>query len=135
VRPGAEAMTPEQFACALVERLGPVLPAGFAARAEGDTIAIDAPDGIGAATSLSGLLDRDTLDAEDYASAAWMVLSMAQDVVCETTTDPWPAAPGASTDLAEPGTRVEGRQLALYFGPEAQPVLTLGPIDLGVLGA
>jgi hypothetical protein len=123
-------MTVEQFAQALVERLNPVLPPGFTARAEGDLVAIDAPDGLGSATHVGDLLDRDDLDPEDYASVAWTVLSMAQDVVSETTADPWPAAAGSGLDLAEPSTSVDGSHIRLCFGAEDDPVLTLPPIDL-----
>jgi hypothetical protein len=123
-------ITAADFALALVERLTPILPAGFAARAEGGTVHIDAAGGLGGATSVADLLEPDDLEAEDYASAAWMVLSMAQDVVSETTAEPWPVALGERLDLAEPGTRVEGRQIALYFGAEDQPLLTLPPIPL-----
>lgn len=121
-------ISPEQFASALVERLAAILPAGFTARAGDDGIWIDAPDGLGAATNVESLLDLDEPELEDYASAAWTVLSLAQDVVSETTADPWPAAFGPGTDLAEPGTRVEGGTIVLWFGAEDQPVLTLPPI-------
>ena len=125
-------LSPEQFASALVERLAAILPAGFTARADDDGIWIDAPDGLGAATNVESLLDHDEPEPEDYASAAWNVLSLAQDVVSETTSDPWPAAIGPGTDLAEPGTRVEGGTIALWFGAEDQPVLTLRPIEIEV---
>jgi len=124
-------ISPEQFARVLVERLAPILPAGFAAHADAGAVHIDAPDGFGSATHIAELLDRDDLLAEDYASAAWTVLSMAQDVVSESTTDPWPAALGPGGDLAEPGTKVDGAHIHLWFGAEDQPVLALSPIDLG----
>jgi hypothetical protein len=120
-------MTNEAFAQELVSRLAGVLPAGFAVRADGETVHIDAPDGLGAATSLSQI-DPDEAEPDDYADAAWNVLSMAQDVVCETRGEPWPIAVGA--DLPDPGTRADGRSIALWFGSEAQPVLTLPEIVL-----
>lgn len=123
-------ISPVQFASALVERLAAILPAGFTARAGDGGIWIDAPDGLGATTNVESLLDLDDPELEDYASAAWNVLSLAQDVVSETTADPWPAAIGPGTDLAEPGTRVEGGTIALWFGAEEQPVLTLPPIEM-----
>jgi hypothetical protein len=123
-------MSPDQFAAALVERLAPILPAGFSARADEGGVWIDAPDGLGSATSVAELLDRDDLEPQDYADVAWAVLSMAQDVVSETTTDPWPVAMGPGLDLAEPGTRVDGGSVQLYFGPDEQPVLRLPPIPL-----
>jgi hypothetical protein len=123
-------MSPEDFARALVERLTPILPAGYFVRAVEGVVHIDAPDGLGAATSLADLLDLDDLAPQDYADAAWAVLSLAQDVVSEMTTDPWPAAAGPHTDLAEPRTAVDGRQVSLWFGADEQPELTLPPIDL-----
>jgi hypothetical protein len=123
-------MTAADFANALVDRLTPILPAGFVARADGGTVYIDPAGGLGVATSVADLLDADGVEPEDYASAAWMVLSMAQDVVSETTAEPWPVPLGERSELAEPGTRVEGRQIVLYFGAEDQPLLTLPPIPL-----
>ena len=122
-------MNPTEFARALAASLGAALPPGFAARAEGHVIHVEAPDGLGASTSL-GYLDPGEATAEDYADAAWNVLSMAQDVVSETVADPWPAAMGPARDLAEPGTRVEAQTVHLYYGAEEQPVLTLAAIPL-----
>ena len=122
-------MTPSAFARELVARLAAILPAGFAARADAEIIHIDSPDGTGSATSLAHI-DPDDAEAEDYASAAWNVLSMAQDVVSETGGDPWPAAVGPARDLAAPDTRVEGDAVHLWFGDEAAPVLRLAPIPL-----
>ena len=122
-------MTSTDFARALVASLTPALPPGFAARVEGDIIRLETPDGLGASTSFA-YLDPEEANAEDYADAAWNVLSMAQDVVSETATEPWPAAIGPGLDLPDPGTRVEGQTVHLYFGTEEQPVLTLAPIQL-----
>lgn len=122
-------MTPTDFARELSARLAPLLPAGFSVQADGEAVTIDPPDHVLASTSLSHI-DPDDPDPEDYASAAWNVLSMAQDVVSETSGDPWPAGLGPGTDLPEPGTRVEGRAVHLWFGPEDEPVLTLDAIEL-----
>jgi len=122
-------MAPSTFARELVNRLSAILPAGFAARAEGDTIHIDAPDELGASTSV-GYLDPAEAEPQDYADAAWNVLSMAQDVVSETTADAWPAPVGPGPDLAEPGTRADGRAVVLWFGAEDAPVLRLPSIPL-----
>ena len=124
---------PEQFARTLVERLGPVLPAGFTVRADGDVVRIEGGEGLGASASLA-LLDPEEAEPQDYADAAWNVLSMAQDVVSETAAEPWPAPMGSADDIPEPGTRVEGLTIHLYFGPDEQPVLLLSPIDLGQEG-
>jgi hypothetical protein len=122
-------MTPSDFARELVSRLAEILPPGFAARAEAGNIHIDSPDGMGSATSLAHI-DPEDAEAEDYASAAWNVLSMAQDVVSETSGDPWPAAVGPSRDLAAPDTRVDDDAIHLWFGDEGAPVVRLAPIPL-----
>ena len=118
-----------EFARMLVKRLQPVLPRGFAVSAAGEVVSLEAPDGTGSSASFAHL-DPDDSEPQDYADAAWNVLSMAQDVVSETATDPWPAAIGPGTDLAEPGTRVDGRRVELFFGDEHAPVLRLDPIAL-----
>jgi hypothetical protein len=122
-------MESTKFAWEIATRLAAILPAGFAARVEGDVIQIEAPDGLGASTSV-GHLDPAEAEPEDYADAAWNALSMAQDVVSETTPTPWPAPLGPGVDLAEPGTRAEGRVIHLWFGVEQAPVLRLRPIAL-----
>ncbi|MDH4064045.1 MAG: hypothetical protein OEW19_06570, partial [Acidobacteriota bacterium] len=106
-------MTPTAFAREIVDRLETILPGGFAARADGDTIVIDPPDHVLSSTSLSHI-DPDDDDPENYASAAWNVLSMAQDLVNETSGDPWPAGLGPGTDLAEPGTRADGQTIHMW---------------------
>jgi hypothetical protein len=122
-------MTGAGFARALAERLAAVLPPGFMARSVGAKVYLDAPDSIGSATSL-GHLDAEDVEPQDYADAAWNVLSMAQDVVSETATDPWPAAAGSGSDLAEPWTSVHGTELRLGFGADDAPAMTLPPIPL-----
>ena len=94
---------------------------------------IEGADGLGASTSLAHL-DPGDAEPQDYADAAWNVLSMAQDVVSESTTEPWPAAVAGTDDLAEPGARAENGQVDLWFGAEDQPALTLRPIEIEVRG-
>lgn len=122
-------MEPSTFARELVTRLSGILPDGFAARVDGDVVHIEPPDGPGVSTSV-GYLDPAEAEPQDYADAAWNVLSMAQDVVSETAADPWPASVGPGPDLAEPGTRAEDRAIVLWFGPEDAPVLRLPSITL-----
>ena len=105
-------MTPSELAAELAARLAAVLPPGFGARSDGGVVYVDAPDGFGSAASLDHL-DPGEAEPQDLADAAWNVLSMAQDVVSETATEPWPSAAGPGRDLAEPGTRIEGRRIQL----------------------
>ncbi|MCC7032628.1 MAG: hypothetical protein IT179_07310 [Acidobacteria bacterium] len=121
-------MAPSTFARALVKRLSAILPDGYAARADGDTIHVHTPGGPGASTSV-GHLDPAEAEADDYADAAWNVLSMAQDVVSESTADPWPAPAGAD-EVPEPGAGADGRVIRLWFGAEDAQVLRLPPITL-----
>lgn len=122
-------MTPARFAQGLVERLVPLVPEGIVVRAAGDHVHVFLPDGPGTSASV-GHLDPAEAEDEDYADAAWNVLSMVQDAVSEQTDEPWPGAAGPSGDLPEPGTRVEAGAVHLWFGDEEQPVCVLPPLPL-----
>jgi hypothetical protein len=110
---------------ALVERLGPALPAGF-------SLAFG-----GASLLLFRDLERvDEIDltwiVEEGESLAWTVehaLDRLQDTIAEETADPWPgrrSLPGA-------GAAVQGEALHLWYGASADPVLAFEPIPLADL--
>lgn len=120
-------MTPQRFAEALVARIQPVVPDGFVVRAEGDHVRVVPPEGTGTSASL-GYLDPGEADADDYADAAWNVLSMVQDAVSEYVAEPWPS--GAGDDVADPGTRADAGVVRLWFGDETAPVVVLEAIPL-----
>ena len=119
----------DAFALQLATSLSRILPPGFAATAAGARIHIGAPDGFGSTVWLD-LVDEVERGPERFETAAWQVLSTAQDVVSETTGMPWPRATGAALDLALPFARVEGRTLHLWFGDEHAPAVRLAPVAM-----
>jgi hypothetical protein len=119
----------DAFALQLATSLSRILPPGFAATAAGARIHVDAPDGFGSTIWLDIVEDVER-GPERFETAAWQVLSSAQDVVSETTGMPWPRASGVALDLALPFTRVERGTLHLWFGDEHAPAVTLTPIAL-----
>lgn len=122
-------MTPELFARELAAALAASLPEGFTASADGALVTIEPPDGTGVTTALD--IEPDEIgDVDVYADAAESVLSLAQDVVCESLDATWPSAGGAAVDLPIPGARVDGDMLRLWYGDEDAPVLELPPVRL-----
>jgi hypothetical protein len=117
------------FAQQLAARLSRVLPRGFSASSVGAAVHLHSQDGY-SATVWVNLVDDVERGSERYATAAWQVLSTAQDVVSEATGSPWPKAAGAILDLALPFTRVEERTLHLGFGDESAPAIRLAPMTL-----
>jgi len=122
-------VTAAHFARELAAVLAASLPEGFTATADGDAVTIETPEG-GAVTTALDIEADDIGDVDVYADAAESVLSLAQDVVCEALDATWPTSGGAALDLPIPGARVEGTDLALWFGDEDAPVLTLGRVRL-----
>ena len=110
---------------ALVERLGPALPAGF-------SLAF----GRGSLLLFRDLEQLDEIDltwvAEEGDTLAWTVehaLDRLQDTIAEETADPWPgwrSLPGAAAE-------VRGDALHLWYGDPAEPVLAFEPIPLADL--
>ena len=120
----------------LAIRLNEVLPEGFLASADRDGIAV----------SVRGRLDGyawtgqqpDEVVSVDpvesslrwIAGSARKVLSDVQDVISETTRDPWPRMPGPERIEAPAGARVLEGALHCWYGDEHAPVLTLRPLLL-----
>ena len=122
-------MTPTAFARELAAALAASLPEGFTATAEDEYVTIESPDGLGSTTALN--IDPEEADDPDaYADAAEGVLSLAQDVVSETTGTPWPPTTGPNLDLAIPGARADGGVVHLWYGDEDSPMLRLREIRL-----
>ena len=63
---------------------------------------------------------------------AFNVLSTIQDAIVRTSTQPWPPA-SDPTYLPCPEAAIRGGLLMVWFGPEAQPTVTLPPIDLATV--
>jgi hypothetical protein len=63
---------------------------------------------------------------ERVSTAAWAILNGAQDAVMELLSEEWPLGPNGT--VAEPGARVEGDRLVMWFGEESAPVIVLPPV-------
>lgn len=139
-----------KLAAMLAERLQAIMPSPFHVRAEGGWVSYFNDEQWDGSSEVAGILDQqqpgtnDDLDEQDerrpmedqVASICWNVLSAAQDMVAETTREPWPRLPRGG--MANPGTRVEAGRVYLWYGPdddsEASAVLSLTPIELVALG-
>jgi hypothetical protein len=137
-RPSAHARLWRQLAA----RLNEVLPAGFLVRYDsGRSLSIDAPDGYGSSAYVGDC--EPALDSTEplevllgtLARRAETVLSNVQDVVSETTRDPWPRAPVAKRVEAPAGARIESGVLHCWYGDEQAPVVTLRPLPLIDIGS
>lgn len=122
-------MTPALFARELAAALAASLPEGFTASAEGALVTIEPPDGAGVTSALD--IESDEIgDADVYLDAAESMLSLAQDVVCESLDATWPSSGGVSVDLPIPGARIDGDMLRMWYGDEDAPVLELPAVRL-----
>lgn len=138
-----------KLAAMLAERLEAVMPPPFHVRAEGGWVSHFNDEQWDGSSEVAGVLDHgrsgtnedlgeqhEPRPMEDQvASICWNVLSAAQDMVAETTHDPWPRL--LQGGMANPGTRVEAGRVYLWYGPdddsEATAVLSLVPIELVAL--
>ena len=70
-------------------------------------------------------------DAEQVQSVVLELLSQVQDIVAETTTEPWPLiVVNGRKDMAMPNAAVEGDRLHMWYGEAAAPALRLPSVDL-----
>jgi hypothetical protein len=123
-----------QFALALAERIGEILPSPLTIRADGSSVDLYADGsnqgGSGAAVIVEA--DDDRTLRERLETAGRAVLSGIQDGVSEYLTVPWPA--DADGQMAIPDVRADAERVYLWFGSgEAAAIVTLRPIDLDEL--
>ena len=70
-------------------------------------------------------------DREQLLAVTLQLLSDVQDVVSETTTEPWPLAiVNGRKDMAMPDATVEADELLMWYGERAAPVLRLPAVRL-----
>jgi hypothetical protein len=115
------------LAAALASRLASVLPEAFSVVSIDDGLRISNEND----TAWFGGREfgpTETTVTADLEGFAWNALNNVQDYVVVTLCEAWPKS--ATGELALPGTRVIGQQLRLWYGPEADPVVTLPPIDI-----
>ena len=122
-------LTSAEFGRLLCALLTGSLPAGVSLIAHDDRVDVVTPGGDVYSTAF-GDLDASETEPDDYADAAWNVLSLVQDVVCESTGRAWPGDARDVEDVPDVGTQVTGDLLQCWYGDEAQPVLRLAPMRL-----
>jgi hypothetical protein len=122
---------PDRFAAAVAARLDDVVPPGFAVRSHGPGIDVYLEGYTGPPTMTASAQNLARLQKpleKEIESIAWAMLNGVQDGVMETTAEQWPID-GAGR-AAEPGARVEGEVLRMWFGDERAPILMLAPLNL-----
>jgi len=68
---------------------------------------------------------------EQIHAVARELLSQVQDVVAETTREPWPRiVVDGRQDMALSDAAIEGDQLVMWYGEREAPALLLPPVDL-----
>jgi hypothetical protein len=133
--PQTPAASSSEFAAALAARLNEVAPEGFTVIAEHATVAIRQHGGVTGFTDVAELVESsENLDhlPKNLSTAARAILSAVQDWIADTSNQPWPV----TTRQPNPGVRVTGTHLAMWFGDPDEPMLTLRPLDvrLGLSG-
>jgi hypothetical protein len=118
----------ERIAARLIAALDSLIPAWCA-------ISIDAHNldvAIDGRWEVSMALDVAAGAPGGEASLAVQVLNTIQDAIVRTTTKPWPPT-NEPTRLPLPEAAVREGQLVAWFGPEAQPVVAIPPIELATV--
>lgn len=129
------ALSSTKVAAALADRLRAKAPVGIDVTAEGCSLLVMLGANRWAASVAPAILDHPQgwEPGEEFVlleSVAYSALSGVQDVICEATAECWPPQPGDPNALAEPGARVVGDALTLWFGNPVAPLLALSPIAL-----
>ncbi len=124
-------LSPNRFAAAVAERLNAVVPDGLTVRADGSAVGVYDPALCGGCygAEIFGKEDGRPI-VELVETAAWAIMNGIQDVIMESIREQWPMG---TTRAADPGARVAGDQLHLWFGDEDNPVLRLESVDLTTL--
>ncbi len=132
------ALSSEKVAAALAERLRSGAPAGVQVGAEAGRVFVDAGSGRRADSAAPVILDdpqgwQAGEENQLLETVACVTLGEVQDAICEVLSTAWPVVPGDPEALAEPGARVEGGFLHLWFGNPSAPVLALAVISVDTL--
>ena len=137
-----------RLATALAERIGAVVPAPFRVHAEGgwvsrfegarwdgSTDVAGILDGHPSAAYLPGWLPEGSPFVDRVVSISYSVLNDVQDMIAEMTAEPWPRL--SQSGMANPGTRVAGDFVYLWYGPDKEheegAAIVLPPIALSAL--
>lgn len=131
-------MTPQpvvsspDLAAELAIRLNEVAPEGFTVIAEHTYVAVRYNGELigrsGAAEFLESIEGIQN-PPEAIKRAVRVILDTVQDYVADTSTEPWPG----TRDQPNPGIRLSGSHLEMWFGDQDNPVLKLRPLDLATI--
>jgi hypothetical protein len=116
-----------RLAVAIADRVGQVAPEPWSIIASSDEGA--------AVTILRNGREALTIPIADFEMEELYaeVLGGLQDDIAEETTDAWPHDPARGMHLWMPEVEVGDHEIRAWFGPKADPVLVLDPIDLAEL--
>ncbi len=120
-------MAADHLARLLAERLSQIAPPGFRAVAVGPMLHYASRFGSGATDIRTNFHDDQPL-AERVRSVCQLALDDFQDVVDETTAEPWPGIGGG---VPPAQAEVRGSRVHMWYGPADVPVLECEPIELG----
>jgi hypothetical protein len=120
------------IAAALAEWLGEAVPTGLSLRSDGSSIQVYyGGEALGGSQALEIIDDNDDRSlSKKIETATCTALDGIQDVIIEKILGPWPGQPARSADLPQPGCRVAGNELLVWFGDEAVPAVPIQPIRL-----
>jgi hypothetical protein len=122
--------SPDRFATAIAERLNRVVPSGFRVRAQGARVQLYFGSTIRGGSDNAILVaeqDGRTV-AELVECAARGILNDVQTHVMEMLREQWPL--GDQRQAGNPGARVQGDSVSMWFGDEQRPLVVLGPLEL-----
>jgi hypothetical protein len=121
-------MGPGRLAVELSSRMEEGLPPGFTVTVEGDMLYFLFDGERRAGSHACQWVDSGQDSLEGLAvQACELALNDLQDFVTEKTTEPWPATEGPPP---QPGARLVGRTIEMWFGSLDQPVTLLRPLAL-----
>ena|ERR1041384_1796200 len=130
----AEILSAERFASAIAARIQSVVPDRITVGAQGSAVSVydQGHWGDWGYSQIADIVAEEDGRSivERVQTAAWAIVSFAQDAVMESTREPWPGGPPGG---AMPTAQVIGEQLHVWFGDEDNPVLRLEPIELAEL--
>jgi hypothetical protein len=118
------------IAQAFVDALSAAMPEGWRAEFQGSTFRLLGPGGPYASLD-HWALTEDVLLEDQLIVAAEGALHVAQQLVAEETTEPWPAVSATECHgFPNPHAALVGDELRVWFGKSENPVLEIGPFDV-----
>jgi len=128
--PALGAVTPDELAHALADRIQPLLPAGMTLLPSGSVlyISVDAYPKLDMGVELGPLRDYNVdgrLEPGQVLHIALSVLDDVQEVAVQLVGDLWPDSPD---QLPTAAGKIVGGQVLLWYGDESAPAAELAPL-------